>query len=266
VVGRLEVAERRLIGAIESERLRAADRHKEAFAFAKKSSADSLAAVRKATDRVERVLEKEARRQSIELEAQLQLMRRVAPRAPMPVTGDWALDAPSMLEALHLTEAVGADVVVELGSGASTVWLGYVLEEIGGRLVSLEHDEHFAQRTRAALSRHGLESVVDLRLAPLIPLQIGEESFDWYDPAALEGLHDVDVAFVDGPPKATGPLARYPALPLLAPLLVPGGLLVLDDSDRAEEQAVLARWAEEAEGARLTRTLPSRLTVLRLPI
>ena len=73
-------------------------------------------------------------------------------------------------------------------------------------------------------------------------------------PAAVaQGLHDalrddpIDLLVVDGPPAhaASHGLARYPALPLLADRLAPGGTVVPDDAERPGQQEVLRRWERE---------------------
>jgi hypothetical protein len=59
--------------------------------------------------------------------------------------------------------------VVELGSGASTIFLGHTLADLGGRLVSVEHDAGYAGHVRRLLEREGLADVVALEVVPLAP-------------------------------------------------------------------------------------------------
>ena len=50
---------------------------------------------------------------------------------------------------------------------------------------------------------------------------------------------------IDGPPETTGPLARYPAGPLLFPRLKPGASIFIDDAHRHDEKEAVARWLRE---------------------
>jgi len=160
----------------------------------------------------------------------------------------WAL-RPGALALMRERIDAGHETVVECGSGESTVSIATKLAERGaGSLHSLEHDPGWAARTRARLAREGVPGRVALIEAPLRPHPLAEPDCGWYDTAALATLpHGVDLLLVDGPPGtlAASGEGRYPALPLLAPRLAPGALVVLDDIHRSGERGVLARWAQE---------------------
>jgi hypothetical protein len=56
------------------------------------------------------------------------------------------------------------------------------------------------------------------------------------------------LVLVDGPPGATNPLARYPALHCLLEHLGGVGLdLLMDDMVREDEQTIVARWKDELQ-------------------
>ena len=170
----------------------------------------------------------------------------------MPPLRGWAA-SPDVLRVLvrHI-ERLRPATVVECGSGASSVWLGYALRRAGrGRLVALEHDARYAELSRALVASHGLDDIVEVRYAALTPIDTDTVTVDgqerttadrWYDPSALDGLSEVGLVFVDGPPQATGLQARYPALPRLLPHCTEDVVFVLDDADRPEESAVGERW------------------------
>ncbi|ROP26705.1 class I SAM-dependent methyltransferase [Pseudokineococcus lusitanus] len=161
-------------------------------------------------------------------------------------------------------------VVVELGSGTSTAWVAAALRERGGgRVVSVEHDEHYADGTRRALRAAGLDDLSEVLVGALAPLPDGTgpagHTTAWYPEDVVRRLPPlVDLLFVDGPPGGTGPAARRPALPALAGLLAPGAAVVLDDTDRPEEREVVARWLEDVPGLRVEATT-DRATLLRVP-
>lgn len=134
--------------------------------------------------------------------------------------------------------------IVELGAGVSTIVLGRLLRERGGRLTSLEHDPNWARVVRSQLQLEGLEA----RLVEA-PLEPAAEGAPWYARAALAELpvEGIDLLLVDGPPGYGEGMecSRYPALPALAERLAPGALVVLDDAGREGEREVVARWARE---------------------
>jgi predicted O-methyltransferase YrrM len=197
--------------------------------------------------------EREARRiswdVSREVEAITQLFQRIKPRAAMPSSGQWALNPTGLLHVVSLIEQHRPGVIVELGSGTSTIWMGYALEQAGGgRLVSLEHLPDFADRTRALVAIHGLDKLVEVRDAPLRPIQLGETTSPWYALDTLVDLSEIDLLFVDGPPGTAGPRARYPALQVLSDRLVDGAIVVLDDFSRADETTIVEQWCAEIPG------------------
>jgi predicted O-methyltransferase YrrM len=156
-------------------------------------------------------------------------------------------------------------LILELGSGVSTVVMAYALEEIGeGHIVSLEHDKEYMDRTLAELDRHGLASWVDLRHAPLKPVNIEGNEWIWYDTNILGDLDRIDMVVVDGPPFETQTMARYPALPVVAARLSPSAVVVLDDADRRDERRCLKRWREEFPDLDLElRDSPKGTAILR---
>jgi hypothetical protein len=137
------------------------------------------------------------------------------------------------------------ELVVETGSGASTVIIAYALERLGrGRVIALEHDPKYAHRTREELARHGLTDYATVVDAPLEPVRVRDKTYRWYSPRAIENLRDVDLVVDDGPPRHVGDELRYASLHLLAPRMHEDGLFVLDVVGD-EERTMLQRWRAE---------------------
>ncbi|MEV4707696.1 class I SAM-dependent methyltransferase [Actinoplanes sp. NPDC049316] len=233
----VEQMQRRVVGAVEKERLAAGDRHQELT----RSLTRGLRQNGHGTDLL-------LRAQSREIEAMFQLFGEFTPRAPMPSSGDFALNPTELLELLHIVRLRRPQLVVELGSGTSTVWLAYALEKSGGRLVSLDHDAEYAARTRDQLAAHGLTGVAEVRTAPLSDLVVDGKNYRWYDVEKLADLRGIDLLLIDGPPAATGPDARYPAMHALASRLASVATVVLDDANRPDEQDAVRRWTETVTG------------------
>jgi predicted O-methyltransferase YrrM len=156
----------------------------------------------------------------------------------LPDDDGWMLpgDAHGWLTELARTHE--PEVVVECGSGASTVLLAKLQRQrYRGRLISLEHDERFAARTRGMLDMNGLDDVVTV--CPLGP----NGQWQWY--TLRPEIRKIDMLIVDGPPARTAWLARYPALPLLRERLSDDAVIVLDDVHRHDERVILRRWLSE---------------------
>src|SRR5919108_320109 len=60
-------------------------------------------------------------------------------------------------------------LVVELGSGVSTVVLARLERELGGKVFAVEHSPEWAGWVRRALERDGLEELATVIEAPLRP-------------------------------------------------------------------------------------------------
>jgi predicted O-methyltransferase YrrM len=233
----LEQTQRRMLGAIEEMLLNSGDRHRELT--------DTLAAQQKsAAHGVDQLL----RAQSREVEAMVQLFQGFTPRAPMPSSGGFALNPTDLLDLLHLIRTRRPRLVLELGSGTSSVWIAYALEQTGGRLISLDHDPGYAEKTRSALALHGLTEVAEVRDAPLRPVVLDGRTFPWYEAEAMADVRGVDMLLIDGPPEKTGPDARYPAMRVLEHKLADSATVVFDDAHRHDEQIALRRWVETIEG------------------
>ncbi|MGW9555293.1 class I SAM-dependent methyltransferase [Nocardiopsis sp. NPDC055551] len=170
----------------------------------------------------------------------------VAPFMP-PLRG-WAASPDVLRVLVRVIDRDRPELVVECGSGSSSVWIGYALRKAGaGRLVAIEHDARYAELSRALVATHALEDIVEVRHAPLtpVPAELADgvsAEVPWYDTEALSDLKGVGLVFVDGPPAATGPEARHPAVPALLPACTDSAVFVLDDADRDEERALGDRW------------------------
>lgn len=148
----------------------------------------------------------------------------------------------------HLVERTRPSLIVECGSGTSTVWLGLALRRNGhGRLVSLENHPDYLVRTTGFVAAHGLSEIVEVRGSALVDTETPRGSMSWYGlPEELPS--GIDLLIVDGPPGQTGSHARYPALPVLRDRLSPGATVVLDDTGRHPEQDILQFWADDLPG------------------
>lgn len=174
-------------------------------------------------------------------------------KLPLPLGGGWALTGDSAAILVRETLLRRPATILELGSGASTLLLGQVLRDRGsGRLVSIDHDSTWAERTRKNVRALGLENHVVVVDVSLKRFEIGRQEFDWYDipQDVLSDLGPIQLLVVDGPGWAPqhARASRYPALPLLRDQLAPEALVFVDDASRPSSVTMLERWRADDPG------------------
>lgn len=108
------------------------------------------------------------------------------------------------------------DVMVECGSGRSTLWYARRV----GQLMSLEFDKAWFESVSKTLATAGVRNV-DFRF---VDYSLDHDQHHNEYIATLEGLADnsIDACLVDGGPRSYCAMA-------LVPKLKPGGLLIIDD-------------------------------------
>ena len=174
-------------------------------------------------------------------EQRLALLERLdLPADALPNLGSWKADAGLLtLVADHILTA-RPKLVVEFGTGASTLVIARALQKAGGgSLISFEQHADFVEATRNWLADHDLEA--DLRAVPLRPSPDGWPGL-WYDHGPLP--HGIDLMLVDGPPWTIHPFTRGAAATLFDHI-APGGTILLDDAARPGERMVARRWRKQ---------------------
>jgi predicted O-methyltransferase YrrM len=205
-----------------------------------------LDAVRRIETDTKIEIKKEIKQTFRQLEALQNLSVVLPANDVLPATRGWAASPDLLAVLVDLVAAERPSLVVECGSGASTLWLALAMRrfEIDGRIVALDHDPVFGGKTRDLLARHDVGDLAEVRDAPLESFSLDGETYSWYARRAWEDLTGIDLLFVDGPPATTGHLARYPALPLLSGSLSLVTTAVLDDLVVPDMQKVLRLWLD----------------------
>jgi predicted O-methyltransferase YrrM len=163
--------------------------------------------------------------------------------AQVPPDGGWVAGADFLLLLARQVLAQKPDLVVEFGSGVSSVIIARCLQlNGGGRLLSFDHDAGFAELTRRRLACADVPGGV--RAAPLRPGHAGYGG-SWYDHGDLPD--GIDLLVIDGPPawREEQAESRGSAAPAAFAKLAPGGIVLLDDAARPGERRVAARWRTE---------------------
>jgi predicted O-methyltransferase YrrM len=177
-------------------------------------------------------------------------LRELLGAGPELPWSDWAMTPAGLASACAEIERADRREIVELGSGVSTIVIARLLRHRGaGRLAAVEHDADWAGWVRSQLATEGLADLASAIVAPLADHPLARDGARWYEESALGDLPaSVDLLIVDGPPADLEGMeeGRYPALPVLAERLSANAAVILDDIDRAGEQAILGAWERES--------------------
>lgn len=176
-----------------------------------------------------------------------QLYDSLALKSSLPSFTDYSIEQDFIEVLLGTLQEYKPSLVVELGSGISTVILGSWAKRENREvlILSVEHQERYLKQTENWLRQRELQKWVQLMHCPLAPHFLKERSWQWYDIPFHTLPGTIDMLVVDGPPGSVQPEARYPALPLLAPYFADRAVVLMDDAYRADERRILARWREE---------------------
>lgn len=199
--------------------------------------------------------------------AQFALQESVLVDTPVPPLSGWSLEPEALLMATQAIVALPPrSVIVELGSGVSSLWLGRAARSNLCRVKSIEHDDQFLERTLSLLSRTHMDDCVSVSYAPLS--EYGGQGREWY--TGIDAITDpIGLLVVDGPPRENDPMVRLPALHRFADQIQQGGYVLIDDATAGGDRRVLDSWLEwrssdgqfhqvqYAAGAALLRLLPS---------
>ena len=209
-------------------------------------STRTLDSMRRIGADLDKEIKKEIRKTFRQLEALQNLSAMLPAGDVLPATREWAASPDLLLVLVDLVITERPSLIVECGSGVSTLWLALAIRRFGidGQIIALDHDPAFGGKTRDFLARHGVCDLAEVRDAPLESFSLDGETYSWYARRAWEDLKGIDLLFIDGPPATTGHQARYPALPLLSGSLSPVATVVLDDLVVPDMQKVLRLWLD----------------------
>lgn len=188
-----------------------------------------------------------------QIQAFIDLNRLLQLTYPLPSLRGWAASPDFLLLLAEHVFQKKPRFIVECSSGASTVVLAQCAKLNGyGHVLSLEHDAHYAEKTRQQLIKQGLEDWATVIDAPLINYEFNGQNYQWYKLNAQIENTCIDMLVIDGPPAHLNYCARYPAGPLLLPLLNKEGVIFLDDADRPDEKEIVERWIVEFSGFKVS--------------
>lgn len=169
----------------------------------------------------------------------------------LPPLRGWPVSPDFLLRLHRWIRKHKPQLIVETGSGASTLVIADALRQNGsGILVSFEHLKKYGDQTWQTLVDEELTQWVDLRVGELVlwdEEHMNPDDADkpsrWYPPN-FEDIHNIDLLIVDGPPEGTCKYARYPAVPALFDRFATNVEVWMDDANRQDEKYICERWAE----------------------
>jgi hypothetical protein len=232
----------------------------EAMASSMKEQADQLVVMRKA---IENRIKREASNSVRQLEAFASLQGYLNAGELMPEVHGWPISPDFAVYLLGLIERRRYDLIIEFGSGTSTLLMAKSCARMATRRpeqkvahqIAFEHLEQFRVKTQELLHSADLLAAVQLVHAPLAPyLAANGNEYSYY--RCQEALSELSrrmpaaglriLLVVDGPPTATGKHARYPAVPVVLDFFKGAQIdVLLDDYIREDEKEIAEIWLRD---------------------
>lgn len=238
-----------------------------------KKQNDDLIAVRKFLDSS---LKKEVANAARQMEAYMAVQHYLTTGMVSQEMHGWPISPDFALYLIDLVETRNYDLVIEFGSGVSTVLMAQALAKCCARTgaqkpavqVAFEHLAPYHAQTLAHLVQAGVSDAVQLVHAPLADYQAPNgKIYPYY--SCSEKLSKISktidlktnkiLVLVDGPPAATGKHARYPALPVVLCYFQGAAIdFLMDDYIRDDEKEIAVLWQQELAAANLAHTTSTK--------
>jgi hypothetical protein len=214
---------------------------------------------------LESTVKKEMLNAAQQLEAFLGIQNFLNHGEHLPGMHGWPISPDFALYLIELIDANDYDLILEFGSGTSTVLIAKTLARIDRQhhgktataQVAFEHLEQYHAQTLANLKQSDMADAVQLMLAPLQPYHAQNgNTYSYYNcHATLKELAQCMPAadlkilvVVDGPPGSTGRHARYPAVPVILEHFKGAQIeILLDDYIRDDEKEIVRLWLKDVE-------------------
>lgn len=207
--------------------------------------------VKKLNNQQEKNIKNQIDQMYTQLESFFWLQRSLRLQGSLPPLRGWPVSPDFLLRLHRWIIKHKPSVIVETGSGSSTLVIADALRQNNrGKLFSFEHLEKYGNQTWQTLIDENLTGWVDLRFGELVDWQHdhlnpvdGDKKSRWY-PLDFDGIQQIELLVVDGPPEGTCQYARYPAVPALYNRMAVGAEVWMDDANRQDEIDICTRWAE----------------------
>jgi predicted O-methyltransferase YrrM len=184
----------------------------------------------------------------LQIEALLSIYNSLPNLKYMPATRGWAGSPDFLNKIVEIILKQKPRIVLEASSGVSSVLIGLALKmNNSGKAFSFEHDASYAKITRNNIKVNDIDDISIIMDCPLNDYLIDGETWKWYETKEFASTDKIDLLIVDGPPRATQNLARYPAIPILYKYFSDNVIILLDDTNRPDEIIIIEKWIEFLE-------------------
>ena len=181
--------------------------------------------------------------QFLQFESLLAIYRALPNLKLLPPTRGWA-GSPDFLA--KITEVILKEkpgFVFEVSSGVSTIIIGLALKlNNHGEVMSIDHESQYARITEENVGLNEIKNVSTIQHCPIVDYTSIEQGYKWYETKNLNLTKKINLLVIDGPPRTTQVLARYPAIPLLHKYFADKTFILLDDSNRNDEIIIVQKW------------------------
>lgn len=225
---------------------------------------------------LETTMKKEMLNATQQLEAFLGIQSFLNNGERIPSLHGWPISPDFALYLIELIDSNDYDLIIEFGSGTSTVLIAKTLArmaakqktELTATQVAFEHLEEYHTQTLSLLKQAKLSEKVQLILAPLQPYAAPNGvTYQYYNfRNELEAISKNATSsrlnilvMVDGPPAATGKHARYPAAPAVLAQFKDAHIdILLDDYNRNDEKEIVQLWLQYINDLGISSTMSTR--------
>lgn len=215
-------------------------------------------------DQLQSIISNQSANTIKQIESYLGIQHYLATGQLLPDFHGWPVCPDFGLYLIKLIETQPYDLVIEFGSGTSSWLIANVRKRKVFQHLAFDHLEQYWSQTKNKLEADGLLDHIHLKLTPLVPCEGSDGvNYSYYDCASAlsEFAPDINqtgkrvLVVIDGPPAATGPHARYPALQhVLAQYPSANIDFLLDDFIRLDEQEILDKWRQALAAANVKHT------------
>ena len=188
-----------------------------------------------------------------QLESFIPLINDLEIKSNLPNTRGYAASPDYLSKINEIIKEKRPKLILEAGSGVSTLIASYSLKKYvnDGKIISLDHNQKYAQETIDELKKHNLDKYAKVVHAPLkthkFPISnLYSNYLVWYDiDSVINEIESIDLFIIDGPPAKNSKNARFPALPIMFNKISKGAIIILDDAKRKNEQETIRLWKKE---------------------
>ena len=193
-------------------------------------------------------IERSFENQFLQFESLLSIYNSLPNLKLLPATRGWAGSPDFLSKIIEVIHKEKPHFVLETGSGVSTLIVGLAMKlNNDGKIISLDHEQSYTKTTIEYSHVNEIADISNIIYSPLKDYNILGQTWKWYETDNLKFSEKIDLLIIDGPPKSTQFLARYPAVPLLHAFFSDRILILLDDANRNDEVVTVQKWIKFLE-------------------